>query len=458
MPQRLAVNPRPSRQSVYTIEPPRRRIELGLLLLVSLATALAYLLALYGQHPSATLAFNPYIATIIVAPYLAHIANRKLAPLADPSFLPLASLLNGIGFVVIHRLDVAEGRLQVIWTIVGVTAYIATLLIVRSSDTLDRYRYLLVAGGVVLLFTPLIPHIGQNINGERLWIRVGPLSFQPVEAAKLLLAVFTASYLTDKQDLLRRFSLRNRSTRSVALRTFGPLGAAWALSLLVMTAERDIGFGLLLFTTFLTMLWIATANKVFVGFGLALFAVGFFVADKLFYQVNERITIWLDPWKYALSTGYQIVQGQYAFGSGGLTGTGLGLGHPTLIPVVTSDFIFAAIGEEMGLLGTTAILFAILLIVGAGFRTAVRARTEFSSLTAFSFTLIFALQTFFIIAGVTRVLPLTGVTLPFVAYGGSSLLANYVLIAILTRISHEGNVTYGPPMRSSPRATVPQTP
>jgi peptidoglycan glycosyltransferase len=404
-------------------------------------------LALYGQNPSAKLTFNVYIVIVLIVPYAAHGANRILAPRADPIFLPLASLLNGIGFVVIHRLDVAEGRLQVAWTAIGVGAYIVTLLVVRSSDTLDRYRYLLVIAGVILLFTPLIPHIGQNINGERLWIRVGPLSFQPVEAAKLLLAVFTASYLTEKQDLLRRFSLRNRSSRAIALRTFGPLGAAWALSLLVMTAERDIGFGLLLFVTFLTLLWIATANKVFVGFGVVLFGLGFFVADKLFYQVSERITIWLDPWKYALSTGYQIVQGQYAFGSGGLSGTGLGLGHPLLIPVVTSDFIFAAIGEEMGLLGTTAILFAILLIVGAGLRAAVRAKTEFSSLTAFAFTLIFGLQTFFIIAGVTRVLPLTGVTLPFVAYGGSSLLANYVLIAVLVRISHEGNAPQTPTVR-----------
>lgn len=420
--------------------PNRRRAELGMLVISGVITTIAYYLAYYGLHPNARPTLSIDLAVVVLIPFGLNLANRFLAPTADPSIAPLVALLNGIGYVMIFRLDPQEARLQVIWTVLGVLAYALTLVLVRNPDVLDRYRYLLAIGGIALLFLPLMPVIGQNINGERLWIRLGPLSFQPVEAAKLLLSIFTASYLIEKRDILARFSLRDRRSMSNTVRALGPLGAAWIVSLLVMTAERDVGFSLLLFMTFLISLWIATANRVFVGAGLVAFGVGFLVADKTLSQVSERITTWIDPWHYAQTIGYQIVQAQYALGSGGLSGTGLGQGHPGLIPVVTSDFIFAAIGEEMGLLGTTAVVICFALLIGAGIRAALRARSDFTSLLAFSFTLIFGLQTVFILAGVVRLLPLTGVTLPFVAYGGSSLLANYVLVAVLTRISHEGNL------------------
>lgn len=387
---------------------------------------------------------------MILTPYFAHIANRVYARAADPTYLPIASLLNGLGFVMIDRLDPTEAHLQVLWTAVGVGLYIATIVLIKNSDTLDRYRYLLVIAGIGLLLSPLVPGIGENINGERLWIHFGPLSFQPVEAAKLLLALFFASYLIEKRDVLKRLSLRNLTEFGTTIRSFGPLAGAWAIAMLLMAAERDVGFAFLIFMTFIITVWLATSNKVFLGLGVFLFVIGAYVGSKILPQVNERFTIWLDPWKYAQNIGYQIVQAQYALGNGGTSGTGLGQGHPSVIPVVTSDFIFAAIGEELGLLGTTAILFAFLLLIGAGLRTAMRAKSEFSSLVAASFTLTFGLQTFFIMAGVVRILPLTGVTLPFVAYGGSSLVANYVLIGVLARISHEGNEprAYGPQVQT----------
>ncbi len=425
---------------------PKRRTELGLLVLANLATVVAFFLAKYGLNQSYVPTVDPYLVAIVLVPYFGHLANRVSAPEADPVFLPVATLLNGIGFVMIERLDQTEAHLQVLWTALGVGLYILTLVVVKNSDTLDRFRYILVILGIGLVLSPLVPGIGENINGERLWIHFGPLSFQPVEAAKLLLALFFASYLTEKRDLLKRLSLRHLRSIGSTLRSFGPLGAAWAIAMMLMAAERDVGFALLIFATFIITVWLATANKTFLFLGSVLFVIGAFVASKLFAQVNERFTIWIDPWKYAQGIGYQIVQAQYALGTGGYSGTGLGQGHPSVIPVVTSDFIFAAIGEELGLLGTTAILFAFLILVGAGLRAAMRARSQFSSLVAASFTLTFGLQTFFIISGVVRILPLTGVTLPFVAYGGSSLVANYVLIAVLARISHEGNevLLFGP--------------
>lgn len=407
----------------------------------SVIVSLAFYLVVLGLNPSARLGLNEYLVWMLLLPYIGHIGNRWLAPEADPSILPISTMLNGLGFVMIFRLSPPQAHLQAIWSTVGVATYIGALVIVKQSDLLDRYRYLLAAGGIGLLLLPLVPVIGENINGARLWIHLGPMSFQPVEIAKLALAVFFASYLSEKRDLLASFSLSRRAGTKDLMRTSGPLVAAWAVSILVMTAERDIGFSLLIFLTFMVVLWLATSNKTYLVTGGVLFGAGAFIASKVFGQVSERMIIWLDPWKYSQTIGYQLVQAQYAMGSGGLTGTGLGRGHPSLIPVVTSDFIFAAIGEELGLLGTTAVVFAFLLLIGAGLRAAQRARSEFSTLTATSFTLILGLQSFFIMAGIVRLLPLTGVTLPFVAYGGSSIVANYALVAILNRISDEGNST-----------------
>lgn len=414
--------------------------------MVSIIGVGLFFLGEYGVNPNGRPSIDWQLPAMVIAPFLGHIANRLYASACDPVFLSVSVLLNWIGWVMIRRLSPLEGHQQVYWTLIGITLYCATIGLVRKSDLLDRYRYLLVIAGIGLLLTPLVPGLGQTINGEKLWIRVGTLSFQPVEAAKLLLAVFTASYLAQKRDILARLRFWELRSLPTQIRALGPLALAWVLSLVVMAAQKDVGISLLLIITFIVMIWLASANWRFLAIGAVLLTGGLFVANRLLPQVSERMTVWIDPWRYAQGIGYQIIQAQYSLGTGGLTGTGIGQGHPTLIPVVTSDFIFAAIGEELGLLGTSAIILCFLLLVGAGLRAAMRARTDFSSLTAASFTFIFGLQTLFILGGVTRLLPLTGVTLPFVAYGGSSLVANYVLIAILGRISSEGNERpIGPP-------------
>lgn len=415
-----------------------RRGELGMLILASLITILAYVLASLGKYSIMPANLSLVLAAMILFPVAIHIANLYLVPNADPVIMPIVSLLNGIGFVMITRLDHLEAPLQGTWTALGVVAYVGTLIVVKRSDLLDRYRFIFAVLGLGLLVMPLAPGLGVNINGARLWIRLGPMSFQPVELAKLALSIFFASYFIEKRELLVGGKGTAGLRQGFNLRVLGPIVTAWAASLMIMTLERDVGFSLMLFLVFIITLWLATSRLSYLFGGIFLFGIGAVVASKLFAQVNERITIWINPWKYAQNIGYQIVQAQYALGSGGLSGTGLGRGHPTLIPVVTSDFIFAAIGEELGLLGTTAILLAFLLLVGSGIRAAQRARSPFSSLLGASFTLIIGLQSFFIMAGVVRLLPLTGVTLPFVAYGGSSLISNYMLVAVLMRISDEG--------------------
>ena len=408
------------------------------MLIIAVAiTVFAYVLASIGKYSVMPANLVPILVAMIALMGIVHVANLFLAPHADAIIMPLVALLNGLGYVMIARLDPPQALLQGIWTAVGVTAYIVTLLVVRRAEFLDKYRYLFALLGLGLLVLPLAPGIGENINGARLWVHFGPLSFQPVELAKLALAVFFASYFIEKQDLLSGGLGASGRKFTLNVRVLGPILAAWLGSLLIMTAERDVGFSLMLFLVFIITLWVATSRISYLVAGSVLFAVGAVVASKLFAQVNERMVIWLNPWKYAETIGYQIVQAQYALGAGGLSGTGLGRGHPTLIPVVSSDFIFAAIGEEMGLLGTTAIVIAFVLLVGAGIRAAQRSSSPFASLLAASFTLIIGLQSFFIMAGIVRLLPLTGVTLPFVAYGGSSLVSNYILVAVLMRVSND---------------------
>lgn len=416
---------------------PRRTTELGLLVLGALITVGAYVLASLGRTATIPPHTGAFLAIVLGLGLTAHIATRFLAPDADPVVLPLVALLNGLGYVFIARLNYKLASLQSVWTALGVGAYIATLALVRRSRDLERYRYLLALAGLGLMLAPLAPVIGRTINGARLWIRLGAVSFQPVELAKIALAIFFASYFVEKRSVLSEPTLRVGDRLVPDPRPMGPVLLAWGLSLVVMTAERDIGFSLLFFVMFIVMLWISTGRFAYLVVGAVLFLIGAVLAVHLFGHVHARIAIWLNPWPRRDASGYQIVQAQYALGTGGLAGSGLGLGRPQLIPVVASDFIFAAVGEELGLLGTSAIVFAFMLFVGAGLRTALRARSEFAGLLAAGFTAVIGFQAFFIMAGVVRLLPLTGVTLPFVAYGGSSLVANYILLALLQRISAE---------------------
>lgn len=417
----------------------RRTTELGLLVLGTMFVIGAYLLATLPEDSKIPTTVGPFLGIIVGLPLAAHIAVRRLAPYADGMLLPLASLLNGLGYVFIVRLDEARAKprglagLQSVWMILGVAAFVATLVLINDVRRIERYRYTAGFIGLVLLLLPLLPVIGRTINGSRIWVSFGPVNFQPGEFAKLALAVFFAGYLVEKRELLAI----NRAFGPFSLpdpKHLGPILIAWAVALVVMISEKDLGSSLLFFTLFLVLIWVATERASYLAVGVLLFAGGGYLAYSSFSHVQERFSTWIDPW--GKDKGYQVIQAAFAFADGGTTGTGLNLGVPLNIPVVESDMIFAAIGEELGLLGAAAVLIGFLLMVGAGLRIAQEAG-GFERLLATGLTTLLGFQAFIIMAGVVRVLPLTGVTLPFISYGGSSLLANWVLLALLLRISHE---------------------
>jgi len=418
---------------------PRRRTELGLLVFANLIIVALYVLASEGEHSHIPPHLGPFLGVLVGLSLVAHLANRWLVPDAHPVVLPIVVLLNGIGYVVIARWNPPYAKLQAGWTAIGIAAYILTLLVVRRSRDLDRYRYLLLLLAGVLMLAPLIPHFGENINGARLWVHAGRLSFQPVEIAKLLLCIFFASYFAENKEMLSIPTARLGNRLIIDPRPLIPILVAWGFAMLVIGVENDIAFALLIFMLFIGLLWITTGRVGYLVLGLVLFAAGAVVAAHVFAQVHDRVTIWLDPWATQNGSGGQLALGWYALGGGGVGGTGLGLGKVSgIVPHITSDMIFAAIGEEMGFLGTSSVAIAFLLLVGAGLRIAQTARSDFSRLVATGLTIILGFQAFFIMAGVLRLLPLTGITLPFMAYGGSSLVANYVLVALLMRISQEG--------------------
>jgi len=405
------------------------------MLMAGVLTAGAYTLAGLGRSASLPANLVPFLLVILGLLAVAHVATRRLAPSADGILLPLAGVLNGVGYVFIARLDPDLAGFQALWTALGVGAFVATLALVRRARDIERLRYTFALIGIGLLLMPLLPVIGQNINGARLWVRIGAVTFQPGELAKIALAVFFASYLVEKQPLLAMGTQKIAGVWLPNIRHFGPIILAWAFSLVVMFFEKDLGSSLLFFALFITMLWVATARNFYLGVGLVMFTGGALIAYSTFAHVKTRISILTDPWSVANDAGYQTVQALFAFAAGGLTGTNIGQGNPQRIPAVSTDFIFAAIGEELGLLGTAAVLMAFVLMVGAGLRIAMRVESPFEKLLAAGLTAIIGLQTFIILGGVTRLIPLTGITLPFVSYGGSSLISNYILLALLLRIS-----------------------
>ena len=415
----------------------RRNTELGLILLAALITGGGYVLATLGQNASLPANLIPFLLAILGLLAAAHVATRFLAPGADGILLPLAGLLNGIGYVFIARLDKDLAGLQALWTAVGVGAFILTLVVVRRVRDVERFRYTLAFVGVGLLLMPLLPIVGQNINGARLWVRLGPINFQPGELAKIALCIFFASYLVEKQMLLSHARFQLGPIPFPDLKHYGPLALMWGVSLVVMVFEKDLGSSLLFFALFIALLWVATGRVAYLIIGGGMFGAGAYTAWAMFAHVRSRVSIWLNPWPQATDAGFQVVQALFAFAAGGFAGTNLAQGSPERIPAVTTDFTFAAIGEELGLLGSVAILVAFLLMVGAGFRIAMRAELPFEKLLAAGLTTILGVQTFIIVGGVTRLIPLTGITLPFVSYGGSSLLSNYVLLALLLRISDD---------------------
>lgn len=412
-----------------------RNQELGLLILACLITGGAYALTSLGRTASIPADIGPFLGFIFVLVFTAHIGLRKFAKEAEPTLLPIAALLNGIGYVMITRLDSDLGGLQSTWTAVGIAAFITTLILVPRVRDLARYRYSFALLGLGLLVLPIF--VGTEVNGAKIWVRIGPASFQPGEVAKIVLAIFFAAYLVEKRELLSTATRRLGPIMLPDLKHFGPILLAWGVSLLVMVQSNDLGSSLLFFMMFITVLYVATGRAIYLFLGMGMFAAGSYVAFQIFDRVQQRVDIWLNPWEDPERSGYQIVQSEFAFSAGGVAGSGLGLGNPDKIPYAATDFIYSAIGEELGLVGATAILICFLLFICVGLRIALRAANPFEKLLATGLTAIVGIQTFIIVGGVLRVVPLTGITLPFVSYGGSSLVTNYVLLALLLRLSHD---------------------
>jgi cell division protein FtsW (lipid II flippase) len=431
---------------------PRRRVELGLIVLAGVLTGGLYTLASLGRAGNLPAGIGPFLAIVFGLMLVAHLSLRWLAPSADSILLPTAALLNGVGYVFIARLSSHEARLQALWAAVGTAAFVATLLLVRRGlRELERFRYSLAVAGIGLLLLPLVPVVGQDINGARLWIRLGPLNFQPGEIAKLALAVFFASVMVERADLLGHATWRVGRHLVIDPRYLAPILVAWGLSLVIFIAENDLGSSFLFFAMFVGMLWVASGRGFYLGLGVGLFGVGAWLADKVIGHAQTRIQAWLDPWAHASTTGYQVLQGIFAVAAGGLAGQGPGQSNAAQIPEASTDMIFAVISDELGLIGAAALLIAYLLMVGTGLRVAVRCERPFEKLLATGLSLIIGVQVFVIVGGVTRLIPLTGITLPFVSYGGSSLVANYILLALLLRLSHEAQ---SPAAAPSPRAAL----
>jgi cell division protein FtsW (lipid II flippase) len=430
--------------------PARRGTELALTAFAVGVAVIAYAavgLAQDGRLPSGTLGYGAGLALLFG---VAHVVVRRFARYADPLILPSVALLNGLGLVMIRRLDFAaaeraqqraqavpraDAPLQLIWTAIAVAAFVAVLVVVRDHTRLARYTYTSAAGGLFLLLLPALPGVGATINGARLWIRLGPITVQPSEVAKILLIIFFAGYLVAKRDVLSLASRRAAGLDLPRARDLGPILLAWAASLAVLVREKDLGSSLLFFGIFIVMLYVATERTSWLLIGLALFGGGSFVAYKLFGHVHKRVDTWLDPFGDAGGGGYQLVQGLFGFGTGGITGTGLGKGAPGIVPFAKTDFIMAALGEELGLVGVMAVLLVFAVIVERGLRSALSCRDSFGKLLATGLSFSLALQVFVIVGGVTGLIPLTGVTLPWLSYGGSSVVMNWVLIALLLRIS-----------------------
>ncbi|MDI9589822.1 MAG: FtsW/RodA/SpoVE family cell cycle protein [Acidobacteriota bacterium] len=414
----------------------RRGTELWLLLLAALPVMLLYAMYVTNMHVELSVSSLAVPIGLFGAFAVAHMAIRRLAPGADPAILPAVFLLSGMGIAFVTRLAPSLAVNQVIWLFVSVGAMIATLALVPSLDELAEYKYTLGVAGVALLLLPML--FGTEIGGSKLWLRLGPFTFQPGELAKICITLFLAAYLAENREML---SASMRHVGPFALprpRMLLPMLVMWGLSLLIVVFERDLGSALLFFTFFVIMLYVCTGRVSYVVVSLGMLVMGGFICYGLFSHVQVRVQIWLDPFQDPSNKGLQIVQSLYSLADGGFAGVGIGKGVPTLIPVVESDFIFSAIGEEMGLLGASGVLVAYMLLAVRGLTTAARAKSDVSSFTAVGLTASITVQAFLIVAGVTKLLPLTGVTLPFMSQGGSSLLASFIIVGLLLRAGDEG--------------------
>jgi cell division protein FtsW (lipid II flippase) len=448
-----------------------RNAELGLLVFalgIAMAAYAAVGLAQEGALPAGMFGYGAGLAVLFGA---AHLALRRLARDADPILLPAVAMINGLGLAMIRRLDLADvesaartggdvppasAPAQLTWTAVGVVLFVAVLVLVRDHRVLQRFTYTAMLVGIALLLLPLLPFIGTTINGARIWIRLAGFSFQPGELAKLVLLVFFAGYLVVKRDVLALASRRVMGVDLPRGRDLGPILLAWAASLGVLVFERDLGTSLLFFGMFVVLLYVATERLSWLLIGVGLFASGSFIAWTLFPHVQARVDIWLHPFAERNVSGdsYQLVQALFGLGTGGILGQGLGQGRPDIVPFAKTDFIVSAIGEELGVTGLMAILVVYALVVQRGLRTAVAVRDSFGKLLAAGLAFSMALQVFVVVGGVTRLIPLTGLTMPFLSYGGSSLVANWALIALLLRISDAARRPAPPPPPSIDEAST----
>ncbi len=435
-----------------------RNVELALLIAASainLAALVLVQLGALGTIDAGPLTLCALLGILVLA---IHVAMRFVAPQADALILPIATLLNGIGIAEIYRIDIALGNTgwdslafkQIAWSALAIGGAFAVIMLIRQHRILQRYTYVACLVGVILLLLPMVPGLGIELNGARVWIQIGSLTFQPGEIAKVALAIFFAGYLVQARDSLSMVGRTFLGMRFPRGRDLGPILVIWALSMAVIVFERDLGTGLLFFGLFLVMLYVATGRLSWVLLGLGLVAVGAVLANQFLPYVHDRFLNWLNAFNPEIYNGsggsYQLVQGIFGLGHGGLIGTGLGEGMPYITPVSQSDYIIASLGEELGLIGVFAILCLYLLLVGRGLRIGFAGHDDFSKLLAVGLAFVIALQVFIVVGGVTRVIPLTGLTTPFLAAGGSSLVANWMIAALLLRLSDS--------IRNEPRLVV----
>jgi cell division protein FtsW (lipid II flippase) len=433
---------------IVRIVPRNRNSELVLLLFAIGLNALELIQVQLSTLQKVTDSFWYYWAPLAVGALLIHLVMRMRAQNADPLILPIALTLNGLGIAEIYRLDIAAiankqtelfAEKQVIWSLVAMALAAAVIIYVPSHLLLRRYVFLSGVLGLGLLLAPMLPFIGKTINGATLWLSIAGLTFQPGELAKIALTIFFAGYLVQRKDSL---AMTGRTVLGIQIpkgRELGPILALWIVSLLVLVVQHDLGTSLLFFGLFLVMIYTATGRAIYTVVGLGMFISGALIASRTIDYVIKRFDAWLNPFDQgnydAIGGSYQLVQGLFGFAHGGLLGTGLGGGVPQLVPLAESDFIIASLGEELGLVGIFAVFTLYILLVARGLRIGFNHNDEFSKLLATGLSFVFALQCFIVIGGVTRLVPLTGLTTPFLAAGGSSLVANWVIIALLLRIS-----------------------
>ena len=422
----------------------RRNTELLFLVIAGAVSTMAYVSVYAGRYREINRASLFYGLIFVGIFFVLHLVVRFMLPQADPFLLPITALLAAVGLTEIFRITPSLALTQGQWLLVGAGLFVLTVLVVRDHMKLDRYRYLIGALGLVLLVVTIA--VGTTVNGSKLWIHAFGFSIQPSEFAKLAIVVFLAGYLDDKKVLLSVPTHHVLGVPLPAAKYFGPLLVMWVLSLAMLVFMKDFGMALLVMSIFVGLMYMATSRIAYVVLGGGLFAAAAAIAVAIVPHVNERFTVWLNPWPHAATTGYQLLQSLFTIADGGILGAGFGRGyllyvnHQPVVPELQTDFIFSAIANEMGLIGAVGVILLFLLFMWRGFRIAVWAPDGFSKLLAAGLAMAFGLQTFIILGGVTRLIPLTGITLPFVSYGGSSITANLILVALLLMVSHRTNV------------------